>query len=502
MKRVVSFVTLSMVMLTLASVPSVASAQVPPPPPPTAPPAPPAPLPPPVLDPWPALAPMVPMAPFEDAWRVQVPDVDYLHLENDWFLAAEDYLYDAGQALVPRADDLLHDAWDLAYQGSLTTAFAPRASESSGYTSAMRALGRRQYEDAITRFDRVIVQKGERADAAMHWKAFAQFRLGQADAALESISALRRDYPESRYLADAKVLEADARARQGQPVNVATIDNDDIKILAIQGLQRSDPDAAVPLLEDVLTAANSLRVKQQALYVMALSAQDRAHQVLMNYAQGQGNPDLQLQAISYVATRRNAQTTGADLRAIYESTEEEAVRLAIIRAYRSAGDKGALTLIAADSASPLVLRSRAVSNLSNLAAPAELWTLYDNESNASLRAQMVQAFASMRALDFLLRVVENEQDTGVRSRAIRYLGNRESAETGKALTDLYSADDDEDTRKAVIEALGRQENAEALVAIARKENSLPLTRQIVSRLSRMAGESDVAAKYLMEIIRR
>jgi hypothetical protein len=53
----------------------------------------------------------------------------------------------------------------------------------------------------------------------------------------------------------------------------------------------------------------------------------------------------------------------------------------------------------------------------------------------------------------------------------------------------------------VISALSSQNNAEALVAIARKETSLDLKRDLVRRLSDMAPRSKVAADYLMEIIK-
>jgi HEAT repeat protein len=491
MIRLVSFV--APLMMTVMLVPTSASAQVPPPLP--RPPAPPSPLPaPPVLHaPWDQTVPLAPLA--GEAWLMAVPEADWPHFD--------DFVFDDQRLhLSVPSVDLASEAWDLAFQRSLTTNFAPRSPESRSYNSAMSALRQRDYEAAVARFDHVVTQQGPRADAALHWKAFALFKMGEAQAALDSIAALRRDYPESRYLSDAKVLEAEIQARQGRAADPATIDDDEIRILAIQGIQRSDPETALPLLEDVLVAANSLRVKQQALYVMALSEQARAHEVLLDYARGEGNPELQVQAIGYVATRRDGRTTGEDLRSIYESTEDEAVRLAVIGAYRSAGDKSALSVIASDLTAPVTLRSSAVGNLSNLAAPEELWVLYEREPDARLRTQMVQVFNVMRSVDHIVRIVRTEEESGVRNRAIRYLGNRETAETGPTLVQVYNDRDDEGTRKAVIDALARQENAEALVSIARTEKSRDLTLQIVGSLSGLAGTSDVAAKYLMEIIKR
>jgi hypothetical protein len=52
-----------------------------------------------------------------------------------------------------------------------------------------------------------------------------------------------------------------------------------------------------------------------------------------------------------------------------------------------------------------------------------------------------------------------------------------------------------------VSALGSQENAEALVAIARKETNLPLKTEIVRRLSDLAPRSKVAADFMLEILK-
>ena len=53
----------------------------------------------------------------------------------------------------------------------------------------------------------------------------------------------------------------------------------------------------------------------------------------------------------------------------------------------------------------------------------------------------------------------------------------------------------------MITALGSQNNAEGLVAIARKETNIQLRAAIVSKLVSLAPKSKVAADYLEEIIR-
>jgi hypothetical protein len=201
---------------------------------------------------------------------------------------------------------------------------------------------------------------------------------------------------------------------------------------------------------------------------------------------------------------RNKQTTAADLMQIYQSTADTEVKLAIIGTarglYGMAGiygfpDTGTRSVVVA---APYLQRTVGPPSL---IGPAELWTLYEKEPNKDIRLQIVSVFGSLQATDQLNRVIKTEKDPDVRLRAVRTLGNQKSDKTGQLLVDLYTGDMNVETRKAVISALSMQNNAEGLVAIARKEANLELKTDIVRKLSAMAPKNKVAADYLMEIIR-
>jgi hypothetical protein len=55
-----------------------------------------------------------------------------------------------------------------------------------------------------------------------------------------------------------------------------------------------------------------------------------------------------------------------------------------------------------------------VNGLSDIAAPAELWALYQKEENKELRAQMVSVFSSMGAVE-LTQIVKTEKEPTVRA---------------------------------------------------------------------------------------
>jgi hypothetical protein len=376
-------------------------------------------------------------------------------------------------------------------------------SDSTTYSRGLQAIAGHQYDRAVTLFDQVIAMKDTRVDAALYWKAFAQFKAAKPSEAQASIAQLRRDHPQSRYLSEVKMLEADMRRQSGQPVSVEDqAVNDDIKILAIQSMQRTDPERALPLLEGVLTAANSLEVKKRALYVLALSDDARARQILLRYAKGAGSPDLQPTAVGYVASRRDRATTAADLREIYDSTQDAGVRRAVIEAYRATGDKSSLITVAANPGNPVLLRSTAVNGLSNLAGPQELWALYQKEGDVSLRTTMTNVFGSMGAVEQLTEIARTDKEIAVRQRAIQLLGSQRPERTGQVLSDMYGANQDRAVRSSIIRALASQNNAAGLVAIARKETNLDLKKQIVSQLSGMSAKSPAAADYLMEMLKQ
>jgi HEAT repeat protein len=408
----------------------------------------------------------------------------------------------AAQRATAIAPVALADFRDFHWDGPHMALFQPHGwsaeqDPNGSYSSGLNALQQRQYERAITQFDRVIAQKSPRADAAHYHKAYAQYRHGLVQEALATIAALRRDYPQSRYVEHAKVLEADVRRTPPQEIV-----DDELKLLAISAMQHSEPERAIPLLEGVLQGTNSLRVKGRALYVLALNTQPRARQILLSYAKGAGIPDLQLSAIQYLAANRDKKTTAQELREIYDSTTDLSVKAAIIGAHQRNGDRGALLNYVNSPTAPVAIRAQALNGLTGIMSPQDLWGIYEKEQERALRIQIVRAFGAMRAAEQLNQVLRVEKDPEVRRQAIRSLGGMKTEQSGAGLVEMYSRETAPETRRAIIAALAQQNNAEGLIQIVRTEKSLDLQREIVRQLTEMAPKSKAASEYLMEIIRR
>ena len=123
-------------------------------------------------------------------------------------------------------------------------------------------------------FDEVIENKGLRADGALYWKAYALNRTGKRTEALAALDQIEREYAGSAWLNDAKALKLEVQQSSGQPVSPETQSDEELKLLAINGLMHSDPDRAMPLLERVLTDSKSApKVKERALFVLSQSTQ-------------------------------------------------------------------------------------------------------------------------------------------------------------------------------------------------------------------------------------
>jgi HEAT repeat protein len=410
----------------------------------------------------------------------------------------------AEQARWASADAMrdFHFNWD---QNTFVS-YAGQSSEASSYSNALNLMGERRYEEAISRFDRVIVQKGPHADGALYHKSFCQAKLGQSNEAAATIAELKKSYPQSAYLKDARALEVDVRQ-----LGPNQVDDEELKMIAIQSLVNQSPDQAIPLLEGVLAkSTNSLRYRRQALFVLAQIESPRARATLLSYAKGTGNPDLQKAAIERLGSR-GQKTTAAELIEIYNSTTDVEIRSAVIRAFQQSGAKGPLMSIAGGytvsgsgqgttiAAIDPSLRARAIQNLTDLASPQELWPLYQKEENKDLRSQWVTTFTNMGAVDQLLQIAKTEKEPAVKNRAIRNLGNFKADKTGTALTEAYTGGD-KDTKIAVINALGNQNNAEGLIAAFDKESDLGLRKEMLSRLIDMSKGNKVALDFLAKII--
>jgi HEAT repeat protein len=365
------------------------------------------------------------------------------------------------------------------------------------YEQGQSAIERAQWQRAIERFSLLVDAKAPRADAALYWRAYSFDKVNRQAEALTSVAELLKGYPSSRWVADARALEIQVRQRAGQAVSPDVQSDEELKLFAIMGLQHQDPERAIPMLEKLLQSTNSPRIKERALFVLAQSDAARARQVMTTVARGGSNPDLQMKAIQYIgmtASQPNRQLLGE----IYTASSDVGVKRQILRAYMMSNDRERVLAAATSEKSPQ-LRAEAVRQLGMMGARDEVWQLYQKEPDAQVRGQIIQGLFMAADSTHLLEIANNDANPDLRRRAIQHLGMMGRDRTGDAILNIYNRQTDAGIKEAAIDALFIQQNAETLVALARKETDRDLKRRIVSKLALM--QTPAARDYMLELLK-
>ena len=428
---------------------ALALAQAPAPPVPPQPPAAPAPA----AAPRPAVAPMAPLDVVSPDWiddaveEAQIKAQETLSLNQEQMDKIHEKIQQAQQKMADAQSKFKVDAFAPMAFAQTTGRFEQFAkvqrsgSDDRLYQDGQRALDSRHWDQALEDFNQVAARAGSRADGALYWKAYTLNKLGRRDEAVAAIAELRKSFASSRWLDDAKALEVEVKQASGQNVAPESESDEDLKLMAINGLTQSDPERAIPLLENLLKGAQSPKLKERALFVLAQSSVPKAQQLLEQVARGGGNPDLQVKAITYVGVARRRQGAG--------------------------NGNGQL-----------------------------LSEIYASTNDANVKRAILNAYMANRDTEHLLQVAKTEKAPELRLDAIRYVG---SGGGGDALVAIYSSDQDRQVKQTIVETLFARGNAKALVDLARAEKDTEMKKTIVRFLSTMKGKE--ATDYLMEILK-
>jgi len=366
------------------------------------------------------------------------------------------------------------------------------------YDDGREDLDEDRYDQAAAKFKQLADMNGPQTDAALYWKAYAENRLGKRDAALATIADVKRRFPQSRWLKDAGALEIEVRQSTGNPAHPENQSDEELRMLALQGIMNGDPQKGISILENILNGSGTPKLKSRALFMAAQSGNPESREILAKIARGQNNPELQRKAVEYLGLfgGSEARKTLAD---VYASTGDASVKHAILRSYMIGGDRERL-FAAAKSEKDESLRREAIRQLGLVHGTSELEQLYKAESSSDLRREILQAFFLAGDSGRLVQAAQGEKDAELRRAAIRNLGLINSDDSGKALQEIYSKETDHALKAEVLNAYFLQGNAKALVAIARNEKDPELKKTAVSKLSLM--HSKEGTDYLMELLQK
>jgi len=308
------------------------------------------------------------------------------------------------------------------------------------YNQARQSIDHERYERAIEQLDRLMSLAGStRTDAALYWKSYALAKQGQRPEALTALADLMKRFADSRWLKDARALEVEVRQASGQSVSPDAQNDEELKLLALRGIMQSDPERALPMIEKILAGSGSVKLRENALFVLSQSRTPKGRDIIAGIAKGGANPDLQLRAIRYLGAIGGPESRQL-LDEVYRGTTDRSTKRAALQALMASGDT-----------------------------------------------------------DKLIDIAKNEKDADVRRMAIRYLGSNPNGKTGEALRSIYGTDTTTDVRREVINALSRRDAGATLVELARMEKDPMLKKEIVQRLSNL--KSKEATDYLLELLK-
>lgn len=361
------------------------------------------------------------------------------------------------------------------------------------YEEGQRQLDNNDYSAAQEAFASAAQVDDARQDAALYWLAYAQFKNRRDQEALRSIDQLVREHPKSRWLDEAKALKVEIQDKRGESVN---IDDDEMKLYALNSLMNSPPEKSVLILQKLLAGNSSDQLKHRALFILSQINDPKAFETVATLAKDNSNPDLQEQAIQVLGISGPEQAMEL-LEQIYQSTDNESVKARVLHSYMIANQNDKLMALARTETNP-ELKRQAIHLISTMSDSDVLLEMYRDASFKEFREDLIQGMAIDDGVDALLEVINAEQDETYVAQAVQKMGIIDASKTGTHLMDIYQERSSHSVRDAVIQAMFMQSNTEGLLKIVKTETSAELKRSALQKLSLMG--SDEALDYFDSIL--
>jgi len=371
---------------------------------------------------------------------------------------------------------------------------------SNPYADGTRAINEGRWSDAEAIFAKIASQRGDRADAALYWEAYAQNKEGQQARALETCANLGRFYAKSRWISECDALRIEIQGKSGQPVSPQSTSDDELKLLALNALMQQDEARALPAIQQIINGNGSERLKERALFVLANSNSPEAQNLIGQIARGQSSPSLQIKAVRMYAAIKGKQSVDT-LASVYQHTADEAVKRVILQSYLVTGSPEKLVEAAHNEQNPALIKV-AVQSLGAMAATPALSQIYHETKDPQIKSSILNSLVASgpKGVEALSEIAKNERDPELRTRAIRNLGTSGGASAAPALVATYQSSSDPESKKAALDGLFISGDAHDLVALARAEKNPELKQLIVSKLSIMHNKE--ATDYMMEILNK
>ena len=414
---------------------------------------------------------------------------------------------------------------------------APRTTQpadpaDSLYRLARAALTDGDFRKAATLFQQVIDRfpDSEFAPDALYYRAYALYKSGNSSDLKQAVLALDRQatrYPKAGTLSDGKQLRASImseQAKRGDPDVAYTIarggealktenrcptDDDEARVVALQGLMQLDPDQVLPVLQKVLERKDecSIRLRRRAVNMVAQTKEEERADILLRVASTDPSAEVRREAVQWLSsvnTERAAKALDSILfNAVDADTRDRA--LSALSQHRSPSARASLKKFAEQSNIPTDLRVRAVYYLAQRRTAEEtdyLRGLYNKTASPEIREAIIQGVANQRTTDripWLLGIARDKsQEIELRKKAMYYAGQAPAANAEKSSSQAYAIEmkdllplydefnGQQEMQEQMLYVYAQRRETEAtdkLLAIAKAEKNPELRRKAISWLT-------------------
>ena len=375
---------------------------------------------------------------------------------------------------------------------------APALAEqhSEPYREGQRALERQEWDDASRIFGKLASGSSDETDAALYWKAYADWKQKLKKESVEGLRHLLSAYPNSPWADDAKALELEIHGGKGAK-GTPSADDEELKLYALDGLMQIEPEQAVPVLEKLLAGSSSQRIKERALFVLSQSDSPRAREILVRTARTGQPVELRCQAVKTLGIAGEPEDIAALAKIARDTGAPPEVRDAVIDAYLIADRSDELLGIAKSDPDPRI-RAKAIDALGATDALPSLRQLWNTEKDPMIRAKLLEAFGIAGDVETLAKAARDSSDPQIRRKAIEGLAISDSPAAAKALRQMYGEFSDQDDKRKLVEAFMIQGDAKTLIELFRAEKDPAMKKVILQQLSVM--DDPDATRAILDVL--
>jgi hypothetical protein len=134
-----------------------------------------------------------------------------------------------------------------------------------------------------------------------------------------------------------------------------------------------------------------------------------------------------------------------------------------------------------------------------MSAREDLWKLYQRQTDTEVKKRVINALFVAGDHERMSALAEKEESAELRMEAIEKLGLM-GRQTEAQLKALYKQASSVEVKEAVLKSFFLQDNAEALIELARSETNSDLKKRAVRHLSHM--QSKVATDFMLELLNK